>query len=164
MLCSCCEARLNAGSVRSGWLGSTSRRGFVSKSPENFQEVLGLELVEASGDRVVYTCTVRGDLHQPYGILHGGVHCSIVESAASLAGAIWLGDSGQVVGVNNSTNFIRAVSEGTLTATATPLQRGRTQQLWQVAIVDDQDRLVAHGQVRLANLRHEDRSGQPASQ
>src|SRR4051794_19035021 len=65
-------------------------------------------MVEASGDKVVVTCPVRPHLHQPYGILHGGVYCSIVETAASVAGAMWLGDEGYVVGVVNTTNFIRA--------------------------------------------------------
>jgi uncharacterized protein (TIGR00369 family) len=121
-------------------------------SAGNFQEALGLELIEATVDEVKFTCHIRPVMHQPYGIVHGGVYCTIVETAASVAAAIWLGERGHVVGVNNSTNFLRATREGTLTATATPLQRGRTQQLWQVAIVDDDDRLVAHGQVRLANI------------
>jgi uncharacterized protein (TIGR00369 family) len=128
-------------------------------SAGNFQDVLGLELVEANGDRVVFTCPVKPHLHQPYGIVHGGVYCSIVETAASVAAAMWLGDKGHVVGVVNTTNFIRATRDGNLTATATPLQRGRTQQLWQVEIVDDTDRLVAHGQVRLANVTDADRLG-----
>src|SRR3954453_20068671 len=132
-------------------------------SAGNFQEALGIELVEASADHVVFTCPIRPVMHQPYGIVHGGVYCTIVETAASVAAAIWLGDQGNVVGVNNSTNFIRATREGTLTATATPLQRGRTQQLWQVAIVDADDRLVAHGQVRLANIRNAEQLGNPPS-
>lgn len=129
------------------------------ESAGNFQEVLGLEFSEASGDKVVVTCPVKAHLHQPYGILHGGVYCSIVETAASVGGAMWLGDKGYVVGVVNTTNFIRATREGMLTATATPLQRGRTQQLWQVEIVDDEGRLAAHGQVRLANITDADRLG-----
>ena len=133
--------------------------GVAIDSAGNFQEVLGLELVEASGDKVVFTCPIKPHLHQPYGILHGGVYCSIVETAASVAAAIWLGDKGHVVGVANTTNFIRATREGTLTATATPLQRGRTQQLWQVEIVDDTGRLAAQGQVRLANVIDADRLG-----
>jgi uncharacterized protein (TIGR00369 family) len=122
-----------------------------------FQELLGEEVVEASGDKVVVTCRIREELRQPYGILHGGVYCSLVEGAASLAGALWLGDRGHVVGVVNTTNFIRATREGTLTATATPLQRGRTQQLWQVEVIDNEGRLAAHGQVRLANIREADK-------
>src|SRR3954463_4280221 len=149
---------------RVGW-DPTSQRIWSERVPidsaGNFQELLGLEMGEASGDKVVVTCPVRPHLHQPYGILHGGVYCSIVETAASVAAAMWLGDDGHVVGVVNTTNFIRATREGTLTATATPLQRGRTQQLWQVEIVDDKDRLAAHGQVRLANVRDADRLGRP---
>jgi uncharacterized protein (TIGR00369 family) len=141
----------------------TARETTDLESAGNFQDAVGIKLVEASADRVVFTCPIRPVLHQPYGIVHGGVYCTIVETAASVAAAIWLGDQGNVVGVNNSTNFIRATREGTLTATATPLQRGRTQQLWQVAIVDDADRLVAHGQVRLANIRNADQLGSPPS-
>ena len=124
----------------------------TEKEPE-FAELLGLEMTAAEPDRVVFTCAVKPFMRQPYGILHGGVYCSIVETAASVAAALWLGDAGQVVGVANTTNFLRATREGMLTATATPLQRGRTQQLWQVEIVDDEGRLAAHGQVRLANIR-----------
>ena len=124
-----------------------------------FFELLGLELVEVNEDRAVFRCPIRPTLQQPYGIVHGGVYCSIVESAASIAAATWVGDRGHVVGLHNSTNFVRAVREGTLTATATPLQRGRTQQLWQVEIVDETDRLIAHGQVRLANVADADRLG-----
>lgn len=130
---------------------------------EDFAQRLGIEIVEATGDRVVCRCKVGPEHQQPYGIVHGGVYCSIVETAASVAGAVWLrgdgGGSGNVAGVANTTNFIRATREGMLTATATPLQRGRTQQLWEVAIVDEQDRLVAHGQVRLANLGDTTRLG-----
>jgi 1,4-dihydroxy-2-naphthoyl-CoA hydrolase len=117
-----------------------------------FAEWLGLEVVEASGDRLVLTWKVRPDMWQPYGIVHGGVHSSVVETAASMAAATWLGDRGQVVGVSNHTDFLRAAREGQLTATATPIHRGRLQQLWLVEIRDEQDRAVARGQVRLQNL------------
>jgi uncharacterized protein (TIGR00369 family) len=131
----------------------------VDQVAGNFNDVLGLEVVDVSEDRAVMTCTVTPQLHQPYGILHGGVYCSIIETVASVAGAVWFGERGQVVGVSNHTNFIRATREGTLTATATPLQRGRTQQLWQVEVVDAEGRLAAHGQVRLANIADADRLG-----
>ncbi|HEY0357807.1 MAG TPA: PaaI family thioesterase, partial [Mycobacteriales bacterium] len=103
------------------------------------------------------------DLHQPYGIVHGGVYCSVVETAASVGGALWLGERGQVVGVSNQTDFLRAVRDGELTATATPVHRGRLQQLWTVEITDEQDRLVSRGQVRLQNITDADRLGKPAS-
>ncbi|MFI7553568.1 PaaI family thioesterase [Micromonospora sediminimaris] len=117
-----------------------------------FFALLGLELDEISGDRVTIRWRVRPELHQPYGILHGGVHCSVVETAASLGAGVWLGERGRVVGVSNQTDFLRAVGEGELVAVATPVHRGRSQQLWQVEITDADGRLVARGQVRLQNL------------
>ncbi|MFU8853999.1 PaaI family thioesterase [Micromonospora sp. SL1-18] len=117
-----------------------------------FVALLGLKFDEVSGDRVVIRWQVRPELHQPYGIQHGGVYCSVVETAASIGGALWLGDRGQVVGVSNQTDFLRAVRDGELTAVGTPIHRGRSQQLWLVEITDGDGRLVSRGQVRLQNL------------
>jgi uncharacterized protein (TIGR00369 family) len=113
---------------------------------------LGIHIEEASGDRVVLTCPVTPDLFQPYGLVHGGVHATLAETAASVGGALWFGDQGAVVGVSNHTDFVRAVRDGRLRAEATPLARGRTTQLWQVVISDETGRLVAHAKVRLQNL------------
>jgi 1,4-dihydroxy-2-naphthoyl-CoA hydrolase len=115
-------------------------------------KLLGLRIDEASGDRVVLTCPVTAELYQPYGLVHGGVHATLAETAASVAGALWFGDRGKVVGVSNHTDFLRAVRGGELRAEATPLARGRTTQLWQVEIRDEQGRLVAHAKVRLQNV------------
>jgi 1,4-dihydroxy-2-naphthoyl-CoA hydrolase len=123
---------------------------------EGFTDSLGLKVQEASGDRMVLRWKVEPTQWQPYGITHGGVYCTVVETVASIAGALWLGDDGQVVGVSNHTDFLRAVREGELTATGTPIHRGRLQQLWLVEVHDEQDRLVARGQVRLQNLRSAD--------
>ncbi|SBT38577.1 uncharacterized domain 1-containing protein [Micromonospora auratinigra] len=117
-----------------------------------FVALLGLTFDEVSGDRVVLRWKVRPELHQPYGIQHGGVYCSVVETAASIGGALWLGDKGKVVGVSNQTDFLRAVRDGELTAVGTPVHRGRSQQLWLVEITDEGGRLVSRGQVRLQNL------------
>jgi 1,4-dihydroxy-2-naphthoyl-CoA hydrolase len=113
---------------------------------------LGIRVEEASGDRVVLACPVTPDLFQPYGLVHGGVHAALAETAASVGGALWFGDRGKVVGVSNHTDFLRAVRDGRLRAEATPLARGRTTQLWQVVITDEAGRLVAHAKVRLQNL------------
>ena len=117
-----------------------------------FIKVVGLRIGEASGDRAVLTCPVTPDLHQPFGLVHGGVYATLAETAASVGGSLWFGDQGKVVGVSNHTDFLRAVRRGELRAEATPLSRGRTTQLWQVEIGDEQGRLVAHSKVRLQNL------------
>ena len=123
-----------------------------SELERGFIKLVGLRIEQASGDRVVLTCPVTPDLHQPFGLVHGGVYATMAETAASVGGSLWFGDQGKVVGVSNHTDFLRAVRSGELRAEATPLSRGRTTQLWQVEITDEQGRLIAHAKVRLQNL------------
>lgn len=133
----------------------TSTGGPGDYAYDGFDKHLGLEVVSATEDEVVATIEVTPQLLQPYGLLHGGVLCSVVETVGSVAGAVWFGDRGHVVGTSNHTNFLRAVREGRLTARATPVHRGRTQQLWTVDITDEASRLVARGELRVANLAKE---------
>ena len=115
-------------------------------------EYLGLKMTEVAPDRVSCTWTAGPHLAQPYGLVHGGVHCSVVETLASYGGAVWFGERGRVVGVSNQTDFYRAVHDGELTSVAEPIHQGRSQQVWVVETHDAEGRLVARGQVRLQNL------------
>jgi uncharacterized protein (TIGR00369 family) len=117
-----------------------------------FTESLGIRFDLADGDEVTAHWDVTAAMHQPNGILHGGIHCSVVETLASVGAALWLGERGQVVGVSNTTDFFRAVSSGRMSSRAVPVHRGRSQQVWVVETTDDQGRLIARGQVRLQNL------------
>ena len=121
-----------------------------------FVEHLGLRLAEVGPGRVVATWTADERHHQPYGIVHGGVHASVVETLASVGSAAWadehLPEGAKVVGVHNGTDFYRAVSTGELVSTATPVHQGRSQQVWLVETHDAQGRLVARGQLRVQNL------------
>lgn len=118
--------------------------------------LLGVEHVEVGPDKVVVRFTIGEQHLQPFGIPHGGVYCAVHESTASIAGMVWLDGKGVVVGTNNSTDFLRQAAVGdTITVTATPIHRGRTQQLWRVESAKDDGKLVAQGQVRLANLDRE---------
>ncbi len=115
-----------------------------------FNNALGLRFTEASYQRVVATLTINSAHHQPYGLVHGGVYTSMIETVASCGAAINAMATGRhAVGLDNSSSFLRAVREGTLTATATPLVRGRRTHVWTVTIVDDKDRTVAVGRVRM---------------
>lgn len=114
---------------------------------------LAFEYEEVGPDRVVASWTVDERHLQQLGIQHGGVLCAVVESTASIGAAIWFADRGTTVGVANHTNFLRAARAGDrLTATSTPIHRGRSQQLWLVEIVNGEQQPVARGEVRLQNL------------
>lgn len=116
-------------------------------------DALGLTLDLLSPDRVEGHVIAGPRHHQPYGIVHGGVYCSMVETLASIAAAMRvLAEGGIVVGVSNTTDFLRATREGRLTAVATPLHVGRLQHLWQVEIARADGKRAARGQVRLQVL------------
>ncbi len=118
-----------------------------------FDELIGSRVTEAGPDRTVVELPVSRALHQPGGIVHGGVYCALVEGAASTGATLWLEGSGIAVGTSNHTDFLKAVRDGVLRAEATPLQRGSRLQLWQVEVTDGTATLVAHGKVKLLNLR-----------
>ena len=122
-----------------------------------FDNEIGLVFTELSPDRARAQLDVTPKLLQPMGIVHGGVYCSMIESMASVAAYTWINANGggSVAGVNNNTDFLRAIGSGTVYGTATPVHRGRRQQLWLVTITDAQDRALARGQVRLQNLEAE---------
>ena len=125
----------------------TSRSTFVGHT--------GIELTEASPDSCQGKVTINENHHQPYGVVHGGVYCTLIETLASTGAALWAMEIGMAgcVGVSNQTDFIRATTEGVLIGSATPIHRGRTQQLWQVTVTrEDDGKLVARGQVRLQNV------------
>jgi uncharacterized protein (TIGR00369 family) len=119
-----------------------------------FDSEIGLEFVELTPDGGTARLQIDDKLLQSWGIVHGGVYCAIIESLASVSGQVWLSENGggHVVGVNNNTDFLRAISSGTVRAVSVPIHRGRRQQLWLITITDDKERVVARGQVRLQNL------------
>lgn len=107
----------------------------------------------------VTATTVRGHIdiderhHTPWGIVHGGVYATAIESAASVGASSAVREQGQVaVGLTNTTHFLRSITHGRVTVEAEALNQGRSQQLWKVDVRDDRSRLLAHGEVRLQNL------------
>ncbi len=122
----------------------------VNRLPTGWVKEMGITILSASPDEVTCEWEVTDKHHQGYGIVHGGVHCGVIETLASLGAALVAHPRGQrVVGLENSTSFIRAVRSGRLRATARPVTRGRLSQVWEAWIRDEEDRLVAQGRVRL---------------
>lgn len=118
-----------------------------------YNDTVGLRFVEAQPDEFVSEITITEGHHQPYGLVHGGLYCSMIETTCSTAAALNVfGDGKSAVGLENSTSFLRSVRSGTIRCTATPLVRGRRSHVWEARIHDDKDRVVATGRVRMIIL------------
>jgi uncharacterized protein (TIGR00369 family) len=118
-----------------------------------FNQGLGLTLVHIAYDEVRAEVPIGPHLYQPYGVVHGGVYSSIIETLASVGAAVNAGPRGyDVVGLENSTSFLRAVRTGTLHARAIPLTRGRRSHVWEVTVSGDDGRVAATGRVRMICL------------
>ncbi len=117
-------------------------------------DVLGCEIKELNKDRVVIAMPITDAARQPFGLLHGGVSVVLAESCASIG--TWLNidqETQSTVGIEINANHIRAKRDGTVTATATPLHKGRTTFVWDIRITDEQDRLVCVSRCTTAVVR-----------
>jgi 1,4-dihydroxy-2-naphthoyl-CoA hydrolase len=117
---------------------------------------MGITILTATTEEVTCEWEVQEKHLQGYGIVHGGVHCGVIETLASVGAALVAHSRGQrVVGLENNTSFIRAVRNGLLHAVARPVTRGRTTQVWEAHVRDADERLIAQGRVRLLCLSHD---------
>ncbi len=119
-----------------------------------FLAATGFVPAEMTGTRVTGSVELGPDHHTPWGVVHGGVYATVVESAASIGASVAVQERGQfAVGVNNQTDFLRPMTAGRLDVLAEPVQQGRTLQLWLVTLTRAEDgKTVARGQVRLQNV------------
>jgi 1,4-dihydroxy-2-naphthoyl-CoA hydrolase len=127
--------------------------GINPEDQSAFLRHLGMSFEEVGPDLVVANFDAGPDLHQPWGIVHGGVFAAVIETVATTGAYAAVKERGQLaVSVTNITDFLRPHREGTLRAVAEPLHRGKIQQLWQVVIEREDGKSVARGQVRLQNI------------
>ena len=118
----------------------------------DIHELFDVEVLEASPERVVLRLPVTWKVHQPYGLLHGGVSALLAESAASFGGSLAAGPDRQVVGIELNASHLRPVRDGSITATATPIRVGRTIQVWSIAVTDNDGRAICAARCSLAVL------------
>jgi uncharacterized protein (TIGR00369 family) len=118
---------------------------------DGFEGLFGLELTEFGDERARARVTVRDELKQPAGLVHGGVYASIAESLASWATAMAVVPDGKVaVGLSNQTSFLRPITEGSIEALALRRHRGRSTWVWEVEFSDQQGRLCALTRMTIA--------------
>ena len=115
-----------------------------SASKNTLMETLNIKFLEATPKKVVATMPVNARVHQPDGILHGGASVALAETVGSFASALSIDrETHMVRGIEISANHLRSIKEGLVTATAIPLHTGRTTQLWEIRIIDEQQRLIS---------------------
>jgi 1,4-dihydroxy-2-naphthoyl-CoA hydrolase len=120
-------------------------------SAVGFDRLYGLELTELGDGLVRARVTIRDELKQAYGLVHGGVYAAIAESMASLGTATAvLAENRIAMGLSNQTSFLRPMTAGTIHAEALAKHRGRTTWVWEVEMSDDSGRLCALTRMTIA--------------
>ena len=109
-------------------------------------EKLGIRITDYDPDRLVATMPVAGN-EQPFGLLHGGASCALMETIGSWAGALHAGPDKQVVGIELNASYLRGATSGVVTAVCTPVRRGRTLSTFLIEITDDRGRPTATGRL-----------------
>ena len=116
---------------------------------------LGIEITERGDDYLKGTMPVDHRTHQPMGILHGGASVVLAETLGSSATSMCLDLSKEYcVGLDINANHIRAVRSGIVTGVAKPIHRGRSTHVWEIKIVDEQQRMVCVSRITMAILQH----------
>jgi 1,4-dihydroxy-2-naphthoyl-CoA hydrolase len=127
--------------------------GVMNQALGGFNRAIGLSFTKATADEVAAELTIGPEHLQPYGVVHGGIYCAMIETLASAGAAINAMAQGlSVVGLENHTSFLRAVRSGKLRAVARPLLKGRRSHVWEGTITDDAGKVCATGRVRLICL------------
>ncbi len=123
----------------------------ITRAMHGFDRLYGLELLACSDTEVTAQVTVREELKQPAGLVHGGVYASMAEAMASLATALAVYEQGEMaMGLSNNTSFLRPITAGVVHACATRVHRGRTTWVWDVRFSDDADNTCAVTRMTIA--------------
>ena len=107
---------------------------------------LGITITDYDPERLVATMPIAGN-EQPYGLLHGGATCALMETVGSWAAALHAGPDKQVVGIELNASYLRGATSGVVTAVCTPVRRGRTLATFLIEITDESGRPTATGRL-----------------
>lgn len=122
-------------------------------------KAIGIEITHLDKDKVVATMPVDDRTKQPFGLLHGGASAALAETVASIGAYLNCDPETQAaVGIELNANHLRGKTDGVVTATATPIHRGRSTHVWEIRIVDENDKLVCVSRCTLAIVNRRDRA------
>ncbi|MBT6447328.1 MAG: PaaI family thioesterase [Flavobacteriaceae bacterium] len=116
-----------------------------SVNKNSLEETLEIEFIDIGEDFIIAKMPVTSKVLQPDGVLHGGATAALAESVGSAASYFSIDKDKQIVrGMVISCNHLKGVTEGFVYGKATPLHKGRTTQLWEIKVTDDNDNLISH--------------------
>ena len=111
-------------------------------------ETLKIEFTEIGENYVICKMPVTSEVHQPAGILHGGATAALVETVGSFASRYFIKNKDLAIrGIEISTNHIKSISNGFVYAKATNIHLGRTMQIWEVKVTDENKNLISLGKL-----------------
>ncbi|MBO0330078.1 PaaI family thioesterase [[Muricauda] lutisoli] len=112
---------------------------------DTLMETLDITYIDVGENFLLAKMPVTPRVHQPDGVLHGGASVALAESVGSAASYIFLdGQKFFVRGIEIAANHVRSIKEGFVYAKASILHKGRTTQLWEIKITDEEDRLISN--------------------
>lgn len=121
---------------------------------ETIAGVLGIEFGDITPDRVTATMPVHAATHQPFGQLHGGASVVLAESVASVGTWHLIDQEHEIaVGLEINANHLRGKQEGIVTAIGTPLHKGRTTMVWDIKIIDEEEKLICVSRCTVAIVK-----------
>jgi uncharacterized protein (TIGR00369 family) len=115
-------------------------------------ELLGMEFLEVGEDFIRARVPVDSRTRQPYGILHGGVSVVLAETLGSCGAAYACAPGHRAVGLDINANHLRSAASGWVTGTARPVHIGRTTQVWQIELVNDEGQMTCVSRLTMAVL------------
>ncbi|MGE8207543.1 hotdog fold thioesterase [Heyndrickxia sp. NPDC080065] len=114
-------------------------------------ETLGMEFVEIGKGKVVATMPVNENTRQPFGYLHGGASVALAETVASVGATAIIDLEKEICfGLEINANHIRSKRDGVVTAIAEVVHRGKSTQVWEIKIKDEEDRLICMSRCTMA--------------
>jgi uncharacterized protein (TIGR00369 family) len=146
------ETDLQGNTVRI-WKSPISIEGLTEVSKNTAVSYLGIEFLEIGDDFLTARIPVNRQTCQPYGLLHGGVAVVLAETLGSCGAACACEPGHKVVGLDINANHLRGTTSGWVTGTARAVHLGRTTQVWQIDLKDDEGRLTCVSRITMAVLQ-----------
>jgi 1,4-dihydroxy-2-naphthoyl-CoA hydrolase len=123
----------------------------LGATPSHFDELIGTEWLDDDPDHARVRLPMRDELRQPFGLLHGGVMSSLIESLCSRATALVVFPEGNVaMGQSITVNFLRPITAGAAEVKARARHRGRSTWVWDAEVSDDEGKICALAQMTIA--------------